>query len=364
VLRRAARPAAAAAPAPVTPLEAELSTLIAPLAEGVLLLDGELRVIAANPAAARTVEQSLGSMAGATLVRAVRDHDLAQVVREAAGTPVLVHLSAAGRDVRATAARVPSAAVHTVLALEDVTDLLRAQRARVDLVGNVSHELRTPIAAARALAETLQSGVDEVEARGRFIDRLADEIGRIERIVERLLRLARLDSGREPFDVRPVAAAALLATAAERVGPIAVQHRVQLEVADGGDAWVAADLERALEVLGNLLDNAIRHSPEEGRVRLEAAAEEGAVRFGVADEGPGILPSDRERVFERFYTGDQSRASGGGTGLGLAIARQIVQRLGGRIWVAEAARGARLCFTLPRVPAATPPRADGGGDRD
>ncbi len=330
---------------------ADLSQLIAPMAEGVLLIGADQRVIAANEAAAHLVGRSLDSMLGVSLIQSMRDHDLAEVARAARGAPVPVRVSASEHDVVATATPVDAGAVRTLLVIEDVTELEQARRARAELVSNLSHELRTPVAAARALAETLQMGVDDVEQRQHFHDRLAEEIRRLGAMVERLLRLSRLESGGEAFIVQPFDAMAVLAVAAQRLEPLARQRQVRIEVAPLSASAVVppvqGDRERVLELLTNLLDNALRHSPDGGLVRLAAIADGPDVRFEVADEGPGILLSDRERVFERFYTGDRARAANGGTGLGLSIARHIVLRLGGRIWVADHAPGATLCFTLP-----------------
>ncbi len=349
------RPPAAAPDAEATAeAAAGLSQLIAPMAEGVLLIDADQRVIAANEAAARIVGRPLETMVGVSLIQSIRDHDLAEVARAARGTPVPVRVSASEHDVVATATAVDAGAVRTLLVIEDVTELEHARRARAELVSNLSHELRTPVAAARALAETLQMGVADPAQRQRFHDRLAEEVGRLEAMVERLLRLSRLESGGEAFRVQPFDSQEALTVAARRLEPIAQQHQVRIEVGRADDApapMVQGDRERVLELLSNLLDNALRYSPPGGVVRLAAIPDDGAVRFEVSDEGPGILPSDRGRVFERFYTGDRARAAHGGprggAGLGLSIARHIVQRLGGRIWVADRAPGATLCFTLP-----------------
>ncbi|MGE0134471.1 MAG: sensor histidine kinase [Dehalococcoidia bacterium] len=334
--------------APGAPAYTHLAQAVAALSAGVVALDGERNVLVANAAAERILDRPAGSMAGASLVQAVRDHDLARVAREASGTPVEVHLSVASRDVIATATPVTLDDVHTVLTIEDVTELRRAQRARSELVANVSHELRTPIAAARALAETLEAGVAEQEARERFHHRLVDEIDRLGAIVQRLLWLARVESGAETFTIAPIDADDLLREATSRISPLAASRDVRIEVLAGAGAdSVLGDRERVLEVLSNLLDNAVRHSPHGGVVRLSATRETGHVRFQVADQGPGIPPADRARVFERFYTGDRARGPGG-SGLGLAIARHIVQRLGGRIWIEDRTEpGAVLCFTLP-----------------
>jgi two-component system phosphate regulon sensor histidine kinase PhoR len=346
--RRSARPAPAAAqqraPAPAD----GLAELLDPLAEGVALFDTEQRLLAANAAAEALLGRPLRQLAGATLVQALRDHDVAQLVRARSGELTDVHVSGTGRDAQALALPVGPGGTSTLLLLRDETELARARRARTELVAHLSHELRTPLAAARAVAETLQDGVADDAERERFLARLVEQIDRLGAIVDRLLRLARLESGQEPFTVEPLDAARLLAAVASRIAPIAERREVRVVLAAAGDLVVRADRERVLEVLSNLLDNAIRYSPQGGAVELGAARDAaGTARLWVRDEGPGVLPSERERIFERFYTGDAARASGGGAGLGLAIARQIVQRLGGRIWAAEEPRGARICFTLP-----------------
>jgi len=339
---------AIAEPAPVA--AAGLVELIAPLPGAVLLLDRDLNVLAANPAAAQLLGRPIEEMTGQSLIRALRDHDLAQVVREASGEPVTIDHE--DHEWRATAVPVPFAPAAVVLTVDDRTELRRAQRARQDLVGNVSHELRTPIAAARALAETLAEGVEETEARERFQGRLVDELARLGAIVERLLSLSRLEGGLDTLAADALDPRQLLETARLRIVPLAERQQVEVVLEPAASSLLPAvlgDRERVLEVLSNLLDNALRVSPEGGQVVLAAFADEPTgVCFEVRDQGPGILPSERERVFERFYTGDRARSGPRrGTGLGLAIARHIVLRQGGRIWVADRHPGATLCFTLP-----------------
>ena len=333
----------------VDPEALEFAHLIEPLAEGVLLLDERRAVVAVNAAAARILGRATEVMLGSSLIVALRDHDLAEIVRAATGEPTAVHVSSSSHDVVATASAVEAGPVRTVLVLEDVTELSRARRARADLVANMSHELRTPVAAARALAETLQAGVSDPSEAARFHGRLVEEIGRLGAMVDRLLRLSRLESGGERMEVEELRPADLLRTAVSRIEPVMQARGVRVEWSCEADVpEVTGDRARVLEVLSNLLDNAAKFAPERSVITALAAADaDGFVRFEVRDAGPGILPADRARIFERFYTGDRSRGSGGGTGLGLAIARHIIQRLGGRIWVADRSPGATLCFTLP-----------------
>lgn len=352
--REDAPPSASGGATRLSPAAAALIGLLDTLAEGVFLLSSDLTVLAANEAAARITGTPTVEMRGRTLIRATMDHELVRAAREASGQSREVE-RADGHVLRIVAAPIAAGRVSTILVVEDRAELSRAQRARTDLVANVSHELRTPLAAARALAETLESGVEDSQARARFGHRLVVELDRLEGIVGGLLRLARIESGSEQFAIERLEPAALLATAAARIAPLADGQgvRVQVDGGVGATATVAGDRARVLEVLANLLDNAVRHSPPDGVVTLLAAADEHApwelVRFEVRDQGPGILPSERSRVFERFYTPDRARSAEGGTGLGLAIARHLVERQHGRIWVADRTPGATLCFTLPRA---------------
>ena len=314
---------------------------------GLLLLDGELLVTDANVAAARLLGRPRGELVGVSLIRATRDHNLVQVAREAPGVPREVDIGD-GRVVLATVTQLaePLLGASRVMALEDRTELQRAQRARSDLVANASHELRTPVTAALALAETLESGVADEERRRDFHRRLTAEVMRLSEIVEELLHLSRLESRTEEFAVEELDPRELLETAAARIEPLVKPGQSLAIECDTGTA-VDGDRERVLEVLANLLDNALRVSPPAGVVTLAALGQVREVQFEVRDQGPGIISRDRSRVFERFYTGDEARSEGQNTGLGLAIARNIVTRLGGRIWVSDRTPGATLCFTLP-----------------
>ena len=328
--------------------------LLALLPCGVLLLDDELNVLAANDALARIVEHPLETMVGVSLIRATREIELVAFAREHLYGSREAHLTN-GVEARLSAAPIdlPIAggrATQRMIAVEDVTALRSARRARSDLVANLAHELRTPLAGARAIAETFQVAADDPAERDRFLRLLSDEIERMSRLVERMLLLARIESGDEPIELEAISPAELLERAAARVAPVAAQRSIRVEIEEAASTPVEANREHVGEVLANLLDNALRHSPDESRIVLAALDGGDDVRFEVRDEGSGILPSERERVFERFYTGDDARGTGGGAGLGLAITRQLVHRLGGRIWVADSlAGGDRLLHARDRA---------------
>lgn len=357
LVARASRPPSGAPVAAIAPNDPGIAPVLDRLVEGVLLLDAEQTVRFANTAAAALFDRPREAMLDISLIRATREAELARVARDADGVPHEITLDA-GLILRVTALALPDG--RTVITALDRTAQRRAERARQDLVANISHELRTPITAARALAETLEGGVPDEGQRAHFHRQLAGEIDRMQGIVERLIRLSRIEQGGEPFDLAPVAADGLVREAIKRVDPPAERARVALSgqtPVEASAMLVLADRERILEVLTNLLDNAIKFSSPGDTVTAGAEPVDGVVRFWVRDEGPGIMPNERLRVFERFYTSDRARAAGQptGTGLGLSIARQIVTRHGGEIWVADEPRGTTICFTVPVAAAEATP---------
>jgi signal transduction histidine kinase len=225
----------------------------------------------------------------------------------------------------------------------DATD-----RVRRDLVANASHELRTPLGALRATLENLVDGVEEPAPEA--LAAMLAQVERLGTLVEQLLDLSKLESGVVPLAREEIRAADLLERVAAEWRPQAAQRDVSLTTAVEPDALVLrVDGGRIRQVLGNLVANAIRHSPAGGAVTASARLAGDTVVVEVADDGPGIPAGEAERVFERFYRADQARASDGGAGLGLAIARWIVELHGGRIRVdAASAPGCRMVVELPR----------------
>ncbi|MDQ3991017.1 MAG: ATP-binding protein [Actinomycetota bacterium] len=227
-------------------------------------------------------------------------------------------------------------------------ELAEADRMRRDLVANVSHELRTPIGALQAVLENLVDGVEAPEPDTlRAMQRQAERLGRL---VTQLLDLSRLESGAVPVERRAFAVRPVIAQAVEEAGMTGANVRLVVEV-DPPELAAHGDPERIHQVVANLLDNAVRHSPPGGEVRVAASNGSAGVRIEVADQGPGIPEHEATRVFERFYRTDAARSSGeGGTGLGLAIARWVVELHGGEIAVrANEPAGCRMVVTLPRA---------------
>ncbi len=224
-------------------------------------------------------------------------------------------------------------------------DLEAADTQRRELIANVSHELRTPIAALQAVLENLVDGV--AEPQPATLRAALDQTERLGRLVRELLDLSRIDAGTEPINRVDVAVAAVLDAVVDEARMNARTVRFEVEVSPA-DAMAWADPARLHQVVANLLDNAARHSPSGGTVRIRASVDAGGLHLDVTDEGPGIPPAERELVFERFQRGAGGSTGGtGGTGLGLAIARWAVSLHDGHIRVAEMPTGCRFVVDLP-----------------
>ncbi|MBW3563035.1 MAG: HAMP domain-containing protein [Actinobacteria bacterium] len=223
-------------------------------------------------------------------------------------------------------------------------ELAEVDRIRRDLVANVSHELRTPIGALRAVLENLVDGVEDPDPE-TFRAMLA-QVERLARLVDQLLDLSRLESGTTPVELRPFEVRPVLDEAVREARLRGTT--VTLEVTGDDRLEAHGDPERIHQVIANLLDNALKHSPEGGVVRVDATHLDGRVRLTVTDEGPGIPHDEAGRVFERFYRADASRTGDGGSGLGLSIARWIVDLHGGDIRVEDSTpHGCRMVVELP-----------------
>jgi signal transduction histidine kinase len=239
----------------------------------------------------------------------------------------------------------------TVYALRDLTEERGIERLKSEFVATVSHELRTPLAAVYGAAMTLRrQDVDlDDDHRGRLLAVIAGESDRLARIVEQVLAASRLDSGSFSFAVErcdpgPLALEVVEAAQAH------IPPGVALELAPGNDLpQVAADPDMLRQVLANLVENAVKYSPSGGRVHISLGRHEGRVLFAVRDEGLGIPLREQERIFEKFFRLDPNLTRGvGGTGLGLYICRELVRRMGGRIWVASRESvGSTFFFELP-----------------
>lgn len=351
-----ARRAAEAERARAAALEAQAAALSEAGPDPVLIITRDSRVHALNCAAAGIFP--VPDPAGRSLIEVVRQPELDQIVTEAllGAESADRQIIAGGRTFRvrtAVIAATPGNASTSgglVVTLQDVSELQRLGRARRDMVANISHELRTPITSIGLLVDTLTKGAyRDPELAPALLAKVALELDTLQQLAQEMLDLAQIESGQSLLRLIPSDVAELANAAVARLAPQAERRQLTLAVGASPGPRALADPEQIGRVLRNLLHNAIKFTPPGGRIEIAWHADDEWVTLAVTDNGPGIAPEDQERVFERFYRADRSRA-GEGSGLGLAIARHIVQGHGGRIWVeSEYGQGATFRFTLPKA---------------
>lgn len=284
---------------------------------------------------------TITAMVLALLLSQVLAHGMTRPLREMTGAVRAMAKGDYSRRVRATTRDEVGELAQAFNQM--ASDLGDADKQRRELVANVSHELRTPITALSGVLENLVDGVEDPDPA--TLKTALQQTERLATLVDELLDLSRLDAGAIPLHKTSFSLSSLLT---EAVSEAALVRGVTFEVSVApSDAVVVADRGRLFQVVANLLENAVRHGPAGGSVRVLAEVRPGEVRIDVCDQGPGIAPADRVRVFERFTRGE--RPSGGGTGLGLAIARWAVELHGGTIGVVSpsAGVGSRIRVTLP-----------------
>jgi signal transduction histidine kinase len=224
--------------------------------------------------------------------------------------------------------------------------LARVDSARREFIANASHELRTPIFSLGGFVELLQDEDLDEETRTEFLWLMREQVERLQKLAVSLLDLSRIDAGSLELNPEDVDLSELAREVAGEFTPAVSRHHTKLQLRlPARDVEAICDRERVAQIMRILLDNALRHTPEGTRVTVSADRINGTAELTVADSGPGVPPTSADRVFERFYTGDAAR----GSGLGLAIARELADRMSGRIEL-RSAKG-QTAFTL-ELPAA------------
>jgi len=338
-------------------VQTQQEALFNSMVEGLLLLDDAGRIVLANHAFASLfgVTRDVRSQ---TIIEALRLHELTDLV-EFLGTQRQVsgyELKLGGANERWL--QVNGAAISngggqrygTILVFHELTRLKQLESARKEFVANVSHELRTPLSLIKGYVETLLDGAkDNEDVCVRFLQTIDRNAERLKLLIEDLLTISELESGRVKMNLQPIGLRTITDKVFADFKSRAEERRVKL-VNEAPDLRARADTNRLEQVLGNLVDNAIKYGRSDGRVTVGGtSAPGGQVEMFVKDDGPGIPPEALERVFERFYRVDKARSrEQGGTGLGLSIVKHIVLSHQGRVWAkSEAGRGASFHFTLP-----------------
>jgi two-component system phosphate regulon sensor histidine kinase PhoR len=331
--------------------------ILSGMAEGVLAVDHDLRVVFSNQAVTRALGTRRSVRERIPVLELVRDSELAGILKRVVVSGEVVKqnvtiAAAGGRVFEIQAAPFGVAGGSGALAIfYDMTDLERLEQVRKDFVANVSHEMRTPLAAIVGYSETLlDGGLEDSEHNRRFVEIIRANAIRLNSIASDLLVLSELESGDNPGEPEEISVRDTLESAMSTVEPEARNRRVQVFRGDIQDARVAGHRFRLEQAMSNLLVNAVKFNREGGEVRVEALhGTDGEIRIAVADTGVGIPSQDLPRIFERFYRVDKARSRQvGGTGLGLSIVRHVIERMHGRIEVqSQLGRGSTFTVILP-----------------
>ncbi len=337
-----------------------LEVVLTNMADGVLALDSEGRIMLANPRALELMDapgdEVMGRPIGEVLREAPLESPIAEVLRDGEQVTVRFQLSSPFRVIRSHIApllpdEVAKDPRGLVVVFQDITEQEEEELRRKEFVANVSHELKTPITTIKSYTETLLGGAaDDDEVRDRFLGVVLDESDRMTRMVRDLLDLSLMDSGKMEWHQEMVELPDLVDEACGKLAARADEKGVSLGYREGSPVPpVRADRDRILQVLVNLITNAVDYTPDGGQVRVVWGREGQRARVAVVDDGIGIPAADVERIFERFYRVEKGRArDSGGTGLGLAIAREIVESHGGEMRAeSREGLGTRMTFFLP-----------------
>jgi len=227
-------------------------------------------------------------------------------------------------------------------------ELAQVEDSRREFVANVSHELRSPITAIRGYIEGMLDGTIPEEGREKYLSIVSDESRRLSHLIGELLALSRLERDDAALDLTDFDICDLLERVFLRRTGDLESRRMDVDCDFAPEpCHVRADMARIDQVLVNLIDNAIKFTPDGGEIKLRVRADSGLCTVTVQDNGVGIQPEDRPRVFERFFTADRAHTSGKGTGLGLSICQRIMEMHGQKIRLLDTEQGAAFAFTLP-----------------
>jgi len=330
------------------------------MTEGVIALDGQGHVILMNPSAQRILGVAHDQRERRTLLEVVRDKGLAEWVEMC---QALDTAEPCKREIESHFASMRIIEVNAMpmsfslerrgflLVLHDITELRRLEKVRAEFVANVSHELRTPLTAIKGYLETVLDETRlESDTHRRFLEIANNHAERMGRLINDLLNLSDIETGKVVLDPAPISLGAFVQDVSAMFEKDAAKKDVKLVNRVAHDLAVQADRDRLSQILVNLVDNALKYTPQGGTVSfLAAKTDTNQIRVTVRDTGQGIPPNDLPRVTERFYRVDKARSrEEGGTGLGLAIVKHLVQLHGGTLHIeSEYGKGTTIEFLLP-----------------
>ena len=331
----------------------QLGAVLGGMTEGVMAVDPERRIMFVNRAAAALLSVDAEEAVGQRMRQAVRHHRLDELVETLSQQPGSKSLEFEWeqRILAINGTSLPGEpSPGIVLVFHDVTELRRLESLRQEFVANVSHELKTPLSAIKAYAETLENGaIDDPQHNRRFVQRIEEQADRLHELIQDMLSLARIESGRQTFQIGAVNAGGIIRACLSEHQATADARKVDLKGPRTADVSVRADANGLRQILDNLIDNAIKYTPAGGNVEVRCRREEEFALLEVSDTGIGIPAEHHDRLFERFFRVDQARSREmGGTGLGLAIVKHLAQSFDGQVDVdSEPGEGSTFRVRLP-----------------
>lgn len=340
----------------------ETDAVIRSIAEGLVVVDGQGKVVMMNPAAEKLLGTSGKDKIGRPVEEGIKDEQLISLVKESKDkqrkeVELVSQQDETKKVLRASTAVIENEngqTVGMVSVLSDITKQKELEQMKTNFVSHVSHELRTPLVAMeKSISLILSKSTGEIsETQEQFLSIADRNLKRLGLLINDLLDLSKLEAGKMEMKLEPTAIGQVIGETVEALSVWAGTKFVALKKEiEPGVPDVQIDANRIIQVLTNLVGNAIKFTPASGCVTLRAAYSSGAkeVRVSVEDTGIGISPEDLPKVFDKFYqTGERASTDISGTGIGLTIAKEIVERHGGRIWAeSEKGAGAKFIFTLP-----------------
>jgi two-component system phosphate regulon sensor histidine kinase PhoR len=332
----------------------KLQTVLANMADGVMMMDVEGKMVLANQATEKLFNFQEKGVLNKPFIEVIHDHEADEILKLCLKTSQTqtgqFESVISKRFIRVIAVPlVEDSLTGALLLFQDLTELRSLQTMRRELIGNISHELRTPVAGIKAMIETLKEGaINDEKAAADFVARIDGEVDRMAQMLSELTELSRIETGRAELRMTPLNLKLLVEEVAAQLNPLAQRHQVTITTDLVTDLpAVRCDKDRIRQALVNLVHNAIKFNHPGGRVTVSTKAAGESIIVSVSDTGIGIPEEELPHVFDRFYKADRAR-TGGGTGLGLAIVKHIVQAHDGSIWAeSEEGKGSTFSFSLP-----------------
>ena len=338
--------------------KSKLMTAFTSMTEGVLILDAEDKIEFVNSALSNMIACQYGDINGKTLMEALRNVDLQKAFLKFRQTQATVFQEITLGSIEPVILSISISSVHnypgeekTMVVFHDVTRLKKLEKIRVDFVANVTHEIKTPLTAIIGFLETIQTGATTSnEDVQKFIDISLKQAGRLNRLVEDLLIISKIELGEIKFHFEEVSirdafeGAIPLVEAKAGLKKINIQNNVQANL-----SCVWADRDRLTQILVNILDNAVKFTPEDGRIFIDAGQKDNYTVLTITDTGIGVPKEEVRRLGERFYRVDRSRSRDlGGTGLGLSIVKHLMLAHGGKMEIeSQLGQGTKVSLYFP-----------------